>query len=361
MKVILKIAKYLLLFLALLAVVFAVWGSWSTRPDGSIPEMALPQGTTIIDSGSAASRQQLFTMRLGSRLLNAIVDMETIDIEEIRKVRKGIEEKREALPGISTEAISLGEQSALLYQPESVADLSQSSDSLLVFLHGGAYTSGSPASAYPLIAALSINSALPVIAPAYRLAPENPWPAAVDDAEAAWRDIASRYPNSEIVLIGESAGGGLALALWQRIAAKKLKQPVRVLLYSPWTDVGLGSATLESRRHRDFLNPDEIRRWANAYSATQGASHPEISPINADLADLPETLILAGTEEIILGDSIALQAKLRDAGVQSRLQIWRGMWHIWPNADADAFPEVQQTHSVAADFIQHGHTRSDND
>ena len=344
-----RFAKWLALFLLALIIALTLWGIVSTRPDVGLTEADLPPESTIVYSGSAASRSKLFSLINGSRLLHALVDMEDISIDEIRAFRADIEAKRVLRSDISLASRPLGNSHAVYYRAkESTPDNEQM---VWVSFHGGAYTSGTPTSPYELNTNLMDATGWPLIAPAYRLAPEHPYPAAVDDALAAWQDLLQRYPAEQLVLTGESAGGGLALALMLRLKSLGLPLPRAAVLFSPWTDVSLSGESLRSRADRDFLNPKEVSRWAAAYAGDQNPEHPEISPLFGDLAGLPPILILVGSEEIILDDSLRLQRRLREAGVDSQLQLWQGMWHIWPNAKPEAFPEVDQTKAAIRSYL----------
>lgn len=346
--------KTLLKYLAALVVVLIVgigcWGVFDTRLH-PLDKESLPPQTAIVESGSPASRVQLFLLRRASNLLNAFVDMETVSIADIRQFRQSLEEKREPRPGVIVEAMQHEGLDAMRYTLVGT-DAQASSDFVILSFHGGAYASGTPTSPYQLNANLLEATGWPVIAPRYRLAPEHPYPAAVDDAERAYRSVLQSHSASQIFITGESAGGGLALALMLRMKSKGLPMPRAAVLFSPWTDVSLTAATIESHRGRDFLNPAEVARWGRAYHASTPVTHPEISPLFGDLSGLPPTLLMAGSEEIILDDSIRLQQKLIESGVDSQLQIWRGMWHIWPNAEPDAFPEVRDSIAQCAEFFQ---------
>lgn len=336
--------------LRLLCVVFALIAvsACSTADTQAFDRDLLDDNAVYVsESGSFSSAMRLFYIKSLSGLLNTFVDMEKVSIEKIREVRKRVEEGEARDERVTLKQVEMGGVPVVSY---SFAD--GNTDKVILSLHGGAYTSGSPVSAYWLNVNLMHALDLPLVSPDYRLAPEHPYPAAVEDAEAVYTALLESYLAEDIILVGESAGGGLAFALMLRAKARSLPMPGAIIAFSPWVDVSLQSESIQRNRDRDFLNPDEIRRWADAYAADTDPTVSEISPVFGDLAGLPPTLILAGTEEIILDDSIRMHKALQAHGVTSALQIWEGMWHIWPNMEPDAFPEIPATMAACHAFYQ---------
>ncbi len=310
-------------------------------------EKSLNKDVTTIQSGSFSSWIELTKIRTLSGILNFFVDMNEIDIAKIREVRSDIESKQKRLESVELSPLSLnGVETTHYHRADS------ESEKVILSLHGGAYTSGSPVSPYWLNTNIMSALNLDLVSPDYRLAPENPYPAAVDDAESVYRALLEDYESANIVVVGESAGGGLALALLLRAKKLGLPLPGGLILFSPWTDVGLTSDSILRNKEKDFLNPVEIQRWANAYVADNDVSNPEISPVYGSFQGSPPILIMVGTEEIIQDDSARLHDVLTRDNVTSKLQIWEGMWHIWPNAPADAFPEVLKTMEVCGAFYR---------
>lgn len=226
-------------------------------------------------------------------------------------------------------------------------------DRILVYLHGGGYSFGSSRATH---AALTSNLAkalkCPCLSVDYRLAPENPFPAAVEDVQSAWNDIASAHPNATILLSGDSAGGGLSLVLMQRLRQQGLRMPDAAFLFSPWTDLTCESATYKSHAKRDpFLFPRVVKDYARHYLGEDGDRRdPAASPIYGDLAGLPKTLVLVGDREILLDDSRILGEKAQAAGSPVEVEVWPEMVHVWP-AFIPYIPEGKQALRRIAEWL----------
>lgn len=199
----------------------------------------------------------------------------------------------------------------------------------VLYLHGGAFFAGSPRTHRGLARALARELGASLFVSDYRLAPEHPYPAALDDALAAWQGlIALGYRPDQLILAGDSAGGGLALSL--ALALRDLGQPlpVALLLISPFTDLTLGSDAMRSLSGRDpVLSRQVLRRAADWYRQDIAHDDPRVSPRFADLRGLPPLLIQVGSEEILLDDALNLERQARQAGVSVECQIWPGLWH----------------------------------
>jgi epsilon-lactone hydrolase len=196
----------------------------------------------------------------------------------------------------------------------------------LLYLHGGGYCIGSPASVRGLTSALAAASGLAVHVPDYRLAPEHPCPAAFEDARAVY-DALARQART-IVLAGDSAGGGLALALAQALRDARARLPAALLLISPWTDLACASASHVERASRDpLLSPAGLRRWGACYAGAGAVSDPRCSPLRGDLSGLPPALIQVGSEEVLFDDSRRLHEGLVAAGGTATLRVCEGLWH----------------------------------
>ncbi len=210
----------------------------------------------------------------------------------------------------------------------------------VLYLHGGGYLTGSPASHRALTAALSAASGAPVHVPDYRLAPEHPFPAALDDALAAWHALRTGTDAGRIAVLGDSAGGGLAMALVLRLRATGEELPGSVGLISPWLDLDLSSPWVARNARVDaMLDPGWLGPAADAYRA--GSAAPELRPLEADLAGLPPLHVVAGADEVLVGDADALVDRARAAGIPVTYTRAAGLWHAYPVlagmlADADA-------------------------
>ncbi|HUC19229.1 MAG TPA: alpha/beta hydrolase [Acetobacteraceae bacterium] len=202
---------------------------------------------------------------------------------------------------------------------------------VILFLHGGGYISGSLASHRHMIAEAGRQARARTLALHYRLAPEHPFPAALEDSLAAYRFLlASGFAPARIALAGESAGGGLALATLISLRDAGLALPAAVWLASPWTDLEMRGATMQTRSAVDpVIQKPYLQELAAAYLAGTDPRAPLVSPIHADLGGLPPTLIQVGAAETLLDDSLRLAAVAGAANVRTTLQIWPEMFHGW--------------------------------
>ncbi len=203
---------------------------------------------------------------------------------------------------------------------------------VILYLHGGAYLSGSPRTHRHLAAWLGGAAGARVLLPDYRLAPEHPFPAAIEDSVASYRHLlGAGYEAQHIALAGDSAGGGLVFALLQRIEALDLMRPACAVAFSPWTDLTLGGASLRRNARRDAMLP--IRRAPEAvrhYLGDAPATDPLASPAFGSYRNPPPVLILASAAEVLCDDAVAMANRLREAGGDVTLEIWRDMPHAWP-------------------------------
>lgn len=202
----------------------------------------------------------------------------------------------------------------------------------ILFLHGGGYCSGSVASHRSLAGGLARVACARTLALGYRLAPEHPFPAALDDALAAWRFLrASGLAPERIALAGDSAGGGLCLALMLRLRALREPLPAATWLISPWVDLGMTGATMESKAAVDpLIRRGYLEELAAAYLAGHDPRDPLASPLDADLTGLPPTRIDVGSAETLLDDAVRLAGRLGAVNVAVRLEVWPGMIHAFP-------------------------------
>lgn len=213
---------------------------------------------------------------------------------------------------------------------EWISPIDQTSEGVAIYLHGGGYTCGGLDYARGFGTLLSEECGIRVFCAAYRLAPEHPFPAALDDALEAYRFLLrSGIRPEQIVLCGESAGGGLSYALCLRLRALRLPLPSGILAISPWVDLTLCGNSYEENKHRDpSMTKKRLDMFARAY--TQDPTDPLVSPLFADLRGLPPSLIFVGGDEIMLDDSVNLDRFLRQAGCESHLIVTPGMWHAYP-------------------------------
>lgn len=202
----------------------------------------------------------------------------------------------------------------------------------VLYLHGGGYAIGSLNTHRRLAYDISAASSARVLVIDYRLAPEHPFPAAVDDAAAAWRwMLAQGLDPSRIAIAGDSAGGGLTIATLVNLRDQKLGLPGCAVAISPWVDLeGLG-ASITRRSAQDPMVQKEGLLWmAGLYLAGKDAKTPLAAPLHADLEGLPPILVQVGTAETLLDDATRIAEKLHRAGVDVKLAIWPNMLHVFP-------------------------------
>ena len=204
----------------------------------------------------------------------------------------------------------------------------------LLYLHGGGYFQGSPVTHRRLVAALSKAGGVQSLNVNYRLAPENPFPAAVEDALAAYRWLISPLGGDEdpqrVIVAGDSAGGGLTAALLVALRDAGDPLPAGAHLISPWTDLAGTGESMRTRAAADpFIDPAQSPNAAARYAGGADLTNPLVSPLYADLAGLPPLLIHVGDAEVLLDDSTRLAERAIVAGVPVELQIWDGAFHVF--------------------------------
>ncbi len=214
---------------------------------------------------------------------------------------------------------------------------------VLLYLHGGGYSAGSANSHRGLVAQIAAASGIRALLPEYRLAPEHPFPAALEDALAVYRYLLAKgVPPHGIVLAGDSAGGGLAVAVSVALRDRGVPLPAGAVLISPWTDLAGTGESLRTRARQDpWLQPQGMPAVAALYHGETPPTHPLVSPLYADLEGLPPMLIHVGDCEILLSDATRLAEKARQAGVPVSLKVWPGMFHVF-HAFYPFVPEARQ-------------------
>jgi acetyl esterase/lipase len=224
---------------------------------------------------------------------------------------------------------------------------------VVLYLHGGGYVIGSVQTHRILMAGLSQASGARVLGLDYRLAPEHPFPAAVEDAISAYRWLlAEGYDPAGISVAGDSAGGGLTVAALVQIRYLGLPMPGAAVCISPWVDMeGIGES-METRSEADpMVKKDGLEFMARTYLGGSDSRAPLAAPLYADLRGLPPTLIQVGDAEVLLDDSTRLAGIAREAGVDVKMDVWDDMIHVW-HLFAPILPEGRQALAQAGDFIK---------
>jgi acetyl esterase/lipase len=227
--------------------------------------------------------------------------------------------------GTTTEPTTLGGVPGLRVIPPG-----PSRPGTILYFHGGAYVFGSSRTHAAMLARVAIRTGLTAILPDYRLAPERPFPAALDDALAAYRALLDISENP-IILGGDSAGGGLVLALLARIVALGLPQPVLTFALSPWTDLTLSGESLATNAGPEaFLPPERLPELRDMYLAGADPADPAASPLLANFRGATPIALWVGSSEILRDDSRRMVAQLQAEGVQAHLTEARDHPHVWP-------------------------------
>jgi acetyl esterase/lipase len=229
---------------------------------------------------------------------------------------------------------------------------SSASRRTILYLHGGGYYFCSPRSHRAISFGLAVRAQANVFSLDYRLAPEHRFPAAVDDAVAAYRALLVDAAPQTIVIAGDSAGGGLALATLLALRDAGDALPAGAVLFSPWTDLTGSGASMMSNEGRDpMFHAAVFPKVAAQYLGDADAAHPHASPLFGEFDGLPPLLIQAADTELLLDDSTRVAKKARAAGVRVDLEIWRNVPHIFP-IWAPFMPEARQALANAARFIE---------
>ncbi|WP_039800501.1 alpha/beta hydrolase [Nocardia araoensis] len=214
----------------------------------------------------------------------------------------------------------------------------------VLYLHGGGYAVGSPATHRSLAARLALDTGCPVYVLDYRLAPEHPFPAALDDAEAAFLElVASGLRPDRIAVSGDSAGGGLSLALAQRLIARHGQTPAALGLIAPWADPN----EIPERERDLVINKPWSRACAAAYLGDGDAADPAYAPLTGELRGLPPTYVQVDVSELLHRQCVALVAALREAGVHVRFTESKGLWHVAQLQAALAAPAAAALRELA--------------
>jgi monoterpene epsilon-lactone hydrolase len=222
----------------------------------------------------------------------------------------------------------------------------------LLYLHGGAYFFGGVETHRSMVKKICKLSGLRALVIDYRLAPENPYPAAIEDAEAAYDFLVEQGVRPETLLLaGDSAGGGLSLALMQKLRENDKPLPRAVALMSPWTDLTMSGKSYKERYDRDpMIDAEKIVDAIDFYCPNQDKKNPLISPLFADLIGFPPMFVQVGSEEVLFDDSEKLVQKAKKAGIQTEFEIWDGMPHVFQMAHGFV-PESQAALKNMAGFF----------
>ena len=227
-------------------------------------------------------------------------------------------------------------------------------DHVILQLHGGGYM-GAVRNAYYVFAGLynEVSRGCNVLTPDYRGAPEHPYPAALEDAVASYQWLLDKgYYGEQIIVAGDSAGGGLAMALCMYLKDHKMPMPGGVVAMSPWTDLTASGESYETNYEKDplFGNTRESLIYVNDYAGDHDKMDCYISPLFGDFRGFPPMLIQVGSLEMLLSDSVSVAAKAREQGIRVRLSIYEGMFHVFQMAYLN-IPESKKAWAEVGKFI----------
>ncbi|MDP4132497.1 MAG: alpha/beta hydrolase [Bacillota bacterium] len=201
-------------------------------------------------------------------------------------------------------------------------------DGVILYLHGGGYVAGDLEYSKGLGTALSAKNGIRVFCPAYRLAPENPFPAALEDALCSYKYLIKLGYTKKIVLCGESAGGGLIYSLCLKLKDLKMPLPKGIIGISPWADLtSSGKSYEENKKNDPSMTKERLKFYASMYS--KDLKNPYVSPVFGDLSSLPKSLNFVGESEVMLDDAKMLHKKLLEYGCKSELVVKHSMWHVY--------------------------------
>lgn len=279
------------------------------------------------------------------KLKRETIDWDTSIPELRQRVEKSAGRFGKLPSGIEASPVVIDGLSAEWIRPSQVQD-----NRAILYFHGGGYVMGSCLAYRAIVAKFVAGSGIGALVFDYRLAPEHPFPAALNDSLAAYTWLLSQgFSSSRIAFVGDSAGGGLCLATLLAIRDKAIPLPAAVVALSPWTDL---KCTGDSYRREDPLAPEgSWLVFGKYYVGENDPAQPLISPLYGDLAGLPPLLIYAGENESMLDDSTQLAEKARNAGVNARLQIGSGMVHCYPVL-SPLFPEAKEAMDDICTFLR---------
>ncbi|QYC41512.1 Monoterpene epsilon-lactone hydrolase [Nonomuraea coxensis DSM 45129] len=266
----------------------------------------------------------------------------------VEEARAGFDQmfQAPAPEGVTVRDTTLGGRPAL------ELDTGDPAAAVLLYLHGGGYVVGSPRTHLALAGELARRARTRVVSPDYRLAPEHPFPAAVEDGLAAYRELLALSGSpARVALAGDSAGGGLAIATLLAAREEGLPMPAAVVMFSPWTDLTFTGASIDTKHGIDpiFVRSD-LEVYRTHYLGRQDPSTPTASPALADLTGLPPLLVQAGSNELLLDDAVLLAARAAAADVDVTLQVWGGLPHVFQHHTA-LVEEAGQALDDAARFL----------
>ena len=281
------------------------------------------------------------------QLKKEVFDMNTSIAMFRERCEKGASRYAKMPPGVTTAATTIGQMAAEWLIPDQAPE-----NKVIFYVHGGGYVSGSVNDHRAIIAKFAKNTGVKCLLYEYRLAPEHPYPAALDDSVEAYRWILSLgFDPASVVVAGESAGGGLALALLLVLQHNNIPLPAAAVALSPWTDLTCSGDSYRTKNHRSPAPTDSWHVFGKHYRADHPADHPFISPLFGDLKGLPPLLINAGVDDELFDDGRLFAQKAEEQGVKVVFRAGHRQIHCYPLL-APMFPEASEAMNEIVTFIK---------
>lgn len=293
-----------------------------------------------------------------SYFLEKIINLSVKRVLGKRMLNSGIEERRQKLDKAASRLKMPKNSIVESFQIDgmyaewlSLPDIHN--DYVILYLHGGGYEYCSVHTHRTLAAGIGKAAGVKVLIPEYRLAPEHPFPAAIEDAVRVYHWLLEQgYQSSNIIFAGDSAGGGLCLAAALVLRDQNKPLPAAIVCLSPWVDLTSGGESYAKNKEVDpYLNVEGVRKVASEYAGRESLDHPLISPVFADLTGLPPIFIQVGSHEILQSDAELLADKARKAGVPVSIKLWKGMWHVW-QMSGELLPESRRAIQEIGEFVK---------
>ena len=309
------------------------------KPFGHVPTTVSPMAQQILKM-KVPSSEQIVSIEQWQQVRK---DFNAQSVVNNEKVKKQYTKK--------SEKVSIAGVPVLVVTPKNYER--KNDDTIALYIHGGAYTLGNPEYLYSAFAPLAQQTGLKVYAIDYRLAPEHPFPAGLEDTLKVYKNLLKHFGAKKIVMFGDSAGGGLSLATLLKAQAEGLAMPAALVLYSPWSDVDkVGDSYYTLENISPLLHYEKnLRSSAQAYAKDNSMKNPLISPVYAKYTKaFPPTLIQVGTRDLFLSNCVRLYRKMKKDGVNVQLSAWDGMWHVFEAVPE--LPEAKEAIMEASKFMK---------
>lgn len=284
-----------------------------------------------------ASLRARLMRRITSRYFRS-VDARRADVPATRRKWDALAKFLPAVRGVASRRTTIAGLPALSLEPGDAP-----ADKLLLYFHGGAYLMGSAATHRQMVSRVARDARSRALLPDYRLAPEHRFPAAVDDAVRIYRQLLDDgFAPGDIAVGGDSAGGGLTMAMLLTLRDTGTALPAFALLLSPWLDLTGSGESMRTRAERDpWFRPADLDAVVGYYCDDEQRAEPRVSPVFGEFGGLPPVYVQVGDDEILLSDSTRLAAGIEAAGGEVELEIWPEMWHVF-QLFAGLMPEARQ-------------------